>query len=239
MAKQIEFTGKKLSKKVMDEKILRYLELNEQSKIIKKEIDILKKELEGQYTLPADQKEEFFGKETQMEKIPVDNGKNVYDIELLKPILKSVRKLSSVIKKVEIIDVTELNKLVKDGVITQSQLNVCRKSNWTFKTIFKRIENKEAIAKKKSNQKGNRFGSPLMLVIFLFFFRFRLSKVVHLFLCHRSSGSANFFAYIVTALLSILIGFYYEEKLALLFGFSRHLLVLQFVFEVIALIDKS
>ena len=79
MAKQIEFTGKKLSKKVMDEKILRYLELNEQSKIIKKEIDALKKELEGQYTLPADQKEEFFGKETQMEKIPVDNGKNVYD----------------------------------------------------------------------------------------------------------------------------------------------------------------
>ena len=154
MAKQIEFTDKKLSKKVMDEKILRYLELNEQSKIIKKEIDILKKELEGQYTLPADQKEEFFGKETQMEKIPVDNGKNVYDIELLKPILKSVRKLSSVIKKVEIIDVTELNKLVKDGVITQSQLNVCRKSNWTFKTIFKRIENKEAIAKKNNKKIG-------------------------------------------------------------------------------------
>ena len=130
----------RLTKKSMDEKVLRILQIKEQQKQLDKELKVLQKELEAQFTLPSDQREEIFGKETYIEKCPTDLGKNKYDVELLKPMLKSIRKLSTVIKKVEVIDMTELNKLIKEGAITEEQLNTCRISNWTFKTFFKRIE---------------------------------------------------------------------------------------------------
>lgn len=136
-------TTTKLSKKDIDQRVLRALQIKELQKELADELKIIQTELDAQFQLPADQKEEIFGKETFIQKAPTDLGKNSYDVELLKPILKKVRKLSQVIKRVETIDTTALNQLVKEGVITQEDLNACRVSRWTFKTFFKRIENKQ------------------------------------------------------------------------------------------------
>lgn len=132
----------KLSKKAMDEKVLRVLQIKEQQKKLNDELKSLQLELEAQFVLPADQKEQIFGVETFIEKCPTDNGKNNYDIDLLAPILKKVRKFSTVVKKVEIVDLNELKKLIKEGVITEEQISPCRISKWTYKTFLKRIENK-------------------------------------------------------------------------------------------------
>lgn len=134
----------KLSKKAIDEKVLRALQIKELQKELNEELKVIQTELDAQFKLPADQREEIFGKETYIEKCPTDLGKNKYDVELLKPILKKIKKLSSVIKKVEVLDMTELNKLIKEGTIKEEDLNACRVSNWTFKTFLKRIENKKA-----------------------------------------------------------------------------------------------
>ena len=132
----------KLSMKAIDEKVLRVLQIKEQQKQLAEELKILQTELEAQFNFPAVQREEIFGKETYITKSPTDIGKNNYDVNLLKEILKPLRKLSTVVKKVEVIDMTELNKLIKEGKITEEQLLTCRQSKWTYKTFFKRIENK-------------------------------------------------------------------------------------------------
>lgn len=136
-------TTLKLTKNEIDEKILELLTVNEQIKTLEKRQKTLKAELESQYNLPADQKETIEGTMTRMNKIPVDQSKNNYNIDLLKPLLKSVRKLGTIIKKVETIDTKGLDELVKNGTLNASDVNACKVAKWSFRTQFSRIETAE------------------------------------------------------------------------------------------------
>lgn len=133
-------TTLKLTKTEIDEKILELLSINEQIKTLEKKQKELKASLESQYKLPADQKETIEGVMTRMNKIPVDQSKNNYNIDLLKPLLKSVRKLGTIIKKVETIDTKGLDELVKNGTLNESDVNACKIAKWSFRTQFSRIE---------------------------------------------------------------------------------------------------
>ena len=138
----------KISKKDVDEMILELLKLEDEKKALDKRIKEIKSTLESQYQLDKNQKEIIIGEETYYEKIPVNTGRNSYDVEKLRPYLKAIRCASKVIKKVEMVDVNELNKLVQIGKLPPEVLDKCRLDKWTFKSAFKRIE-----AKVKSREK--------------------------------------------------------------------------------------
>lgn len=133
-------TTQKLTKEDIDSKILELLKLDEQHKAMGKRITELKTVLESQYSLDPKQAETVFGIQMYMEKVPVENGKTNYDIEKLKPFLKAIRALGKVIKRVEYIDLVELDYLVKTNRLTPEILDTCRKSSWTFRSLFKRNE---------------------------------------------------------------------------------------------------
>ena len=138
-----------VSKKEVDNLIFELLKLEEDKKKIDKRIKEIKSFLESQYTLDDNKKEYIYGDETYIEKIPVNNGRNTYDAQKLKPYLRATRSVSKVIKKVEVVDLVELNKLVEIGKLPVEVLDKCRVDKWTFKSIFKRMEN---TIKGKSNK---------------------------------------------------------------------------------------
>lgn len=138
-----------VSKKEVDNLIFELLKLEEDKKKIDKRIKEIKSILESQYTLDDNKKEYIYGDETYIEKIPVNNGRNTYDAQKLKPYLRATRSVSKVIKKVEVVDLVELNKLVEIGKLPVEVLDKCRVDKWTFKSIFKRMEN---TIKGKSNK---------------------------------------------------------------------------------------
>jgi hypothetical protein len=131
----------KLSKTEIDTNIKRLWLIDEEQDKLNKEAKAIRVLLESQYQLPAEQKEVIYGNETYMEKTPVDNGKNTYDAEKLKPFLKAIRvAIGKIIKKVEIVDTKALDELVKIGKLPPEALDTCRVSKWTFRSMFKRIE---------------------------------------------------------------------------------------------------
>lgn len=137
----------KLTKNELDNKILEYLKTDQEIKNLSSKLKDLKIELESQYKLNANEKETIKGNLTYMEKIPVNNGKNNYNVDLLKPFLKAIKKFSAVIKKIEVVDTAQLDSLVKNGQLAPEVLETCRISNWTFKSTFKRIEAEAEAAK--------------------------------------------------------------------------------------------
>ena len=138
-----------VSKKEVDNLIFELLKLEEDKKKIDKRIKEIKSILESQYTLDDNKKEYIYGDETYIEKIPVNNGRNTNDAQKLKPYLRATRSVSKVIKKVEVVDLVELNKLVEIGKLPVEVVDKCRVDKWTFKSIFKRMEN---TIKGKSNK---------------------------------------------------------------------------------------
>lgn len=130
----------KLTKKVFDEKVAEFLLLKEQRENIDTRIKELQSTLESQYALKPEEVEIFKGKEFIMEKVPINKGRNDYDAEKVKAILKPIGKVSEVIKKVEIVDVKAFDELVKTGFIPKESQDACRNNKWTFKSMFKRIE---------------------------------------------------------------------------------------------------
>lgn len=143
-------TTLKLTKNEIDEKILEFLALDEQIKTLQAKYKTIKTELESQYNLPADQKEVIQGNTTRMNKIPIDQSRSNYNIDLLKPLLKSVRKLGQIIKKVETVDTKGLDELVKSGVLNESEVDACKVAKWSFKSQFSRIEKLEEKTKSKT-----------------------------------------------------------------------------------------
>jgi hypothetical protein len=130
----------KLTKKEIDVKIERLLKIDQESKTLAKEIKEIKTTLEAQYVLTPDQKETIYGNITYLEKVPVELGKNSYDIEKLRPYLKAIRGGSKAIKKIEVLDTKILDAFVKEGKLPPEALSNCNESKWTFKSMFKRIE---------------------------------------------------------------------------------------------------
>lgn len=135
----------KLKRKELDVKIQRIIFLQQESKRINDELKNLKILLEKQYSLSDDQREIIRGINYEMEKIPVNLGKNNYAIERLVPILKLIKgaykKIVTKIIKVEYkVNTDELYKLINDGILPEIVLDICRIDDWTFKTKFKRIE---------------------------------------------------------------------------------------------------
>lgn len=108
----------------------------------RKDAEKIKLILESQYKLDASVKEIIQGIETQIEKVPVNTGRNSYDIEILKPFLTAIRKFTPIARPTRVykLDVKGLNDLVKKGKLPESVLDKARKDKWTFRSQFKRIE---------------------------------------------------------------------------------------------------
>ena len=131
----------KLSPQELDKLVLEYMAKDRVVKRANARLAEIKKIIEGQYSKKAQTKEVLKGIVTEVTKIPVNNGRNKYNAEKLRPFLKAIRKLNSIIKvqKTYTIDVPALNKLEKDGDLTKEILDTCREDSWTFKSDFKRI----------------------------------------------------------------------------------------------------
>jgi hypothetical protein len=133
---------KKLTSQEFDNHLLEFLRLKEEQKKINKRLEVLQSALESQYSLTPDQKEIVRGICTEMEKIPVNNGRNNFDPEKLRPFLKAIRKVKTVLKVVKVVkvDVKALNGLVDCGLLAPENLDVCRSDSWTFRSQFRRVE---------------------------------------------------------------------------------------------------
>jgi transcriptional regulator of aromatic amino acid metabolism len=136
MAKQTT----KLTKKVFDAKVAEFLLLKEQKEAIDAKLKDLQTSLESQYALKPEEIEIVRGKDFLMEKVPVNKGKNDYDAVKVEAILKPIGKVDEVIQTVKIVDVKAFNGLVKAGFIAPESQDACRNNKWTFKSMFKRIE---------------------------------------------------------------------------------------------------
>lgn len=135
----------KLTKNQIDEKVFRVLQIQQEVKAANEELNKLKLELESQYSLSSDQKEIIYGNETYIEKIPKNNGKNNFNVDTLKTLLKPLRLMSKVIKKTEIVDIDALNSLIKEGKIDETILTASRINKWTHSSRFIRIEKENKV----------------------------------------------------------------------------------------------
>lgn len=133
---------RKLTPQEFDDTLLEFIKLKEDQKKINARLTVLQTTLESQYNLTADKKETIFGVCTEMVKIPVNNGKSKIDPEKLRPFLKAIRKVKTVIKIVKIVqvDTKALQGLVDCGLLAPENVDACRTDSWTFRSQFHRIE---------------------------------------------------------------------------------------------------
>lgn len=130
----------KLSKKQIDQDVLRLLLLDEAIKKLQKEAKGLKNNLESQYIEDNKVREIISGMVCEFEKIPVNKGAHSYDPAKVKVYTDAIGKTSEVIETVEIVDDKKFEKLSKDGFIPETVLDKCRLDKWTFKSDFRRKE---------------------------------------------------------------------------------------------------
>ena len=131
---------KKLTKKEIDENVLRLLLLDEAMKKIKKEHTNLKSVLEAQYIEDKNIKELISGSVCEYEKIPVNKGAHNYDPDKTKVYTDACGKTAEIIHNIPVVNNKEFEKLAKIGIIPETVLGKCRIDNWTFKTDFRRKE---------------------------------------------------------------------------------------------------
>jgi hypothetical protein len=128
-----------------DKKVQRLMFVKQELDALSKEREDLLRELEGQYKSAPSEIEVIKGINYKMEKVPVNQGRNTYDAEKLIPFIKAIRgAYNKIFKKVVIrkmdIDVKALQELVNTGKLPEGVLNKCRKDKWTFRSMFKKVE---------------------------------------------------------------------------------------------------
>lgn len=128
-----------------DRKVQRLMFVKQELEILTKEHESLLRELKNQYKDAPSQNEVIKGINYKMEKVPVNQGRNTYDEDKLLPFIKAIRgAYNKVFKKIIIrkidIDTKALQELVNNGNLPEEVLNKCRKDKWTFRSMFKKVE---------------------------------------------------------------------------------------------------
>jgi len=145
MAKVAKVSKVSLTAGEFDSKVKRLLTVKSLMEELQKEYGTLMEELESQYQNDAKVEEVVKGVNFKMVKVPVNQGRNTYDADRLIPFIKAIRgAYNKVFKKVVVrkmdIDTKYLDELVKNGKLPEEVLNKCRKDKWTFRSMFKRVE---------------------------------------------------------------------------------------------------
>ena len=147
----------KLTSEEIDAAVIELLAENEVSKRSWKRVLELKALLESQYKLKPEQEEIIQGAKCEMVKIPVNNGRNTFSTEKLRPFLRKIGKTRVVIKsrRTVYVDTAELHRLEEEGFIPREVIDNCREDKWTFKSEFRRIESAQKEANKEPEAIAN------------------------------------------------------------------------------------
>ena len=135
--------ARKLTQDEIDKAIDELLKEDEISKRSWKRVLELKALLETQYKLDPEQREIIQGKNFEMVKVPINNGRNTFSVDKLRPFLRKIGKTRMVIKskRTVYVDQTALRELEEQGFIPREVIDNCREDKWTFKSEFRHIEN--------------------------------------------------------------------------------------------------